>query len=217
MQLNQVKSFSFKWLSFSQDVHNFLKRVDTLCSHSRHNLCCVHLILRSDATLWSWNCILNLEHSRFLQQDLQALSSHQLDQSHSCLEQQLLSVSENMRAFAWELDMICWESGIFLCINTEIKKQENICRCINTNQCVLSASLLLVSVCWDSSYNIHSFCFFCDCLHFNFNFISHWWCFYIYSSNFFFNHDLYHKHFYICCSHCSCKIVFYHNCFYIYC
>ena len=51
MQLNQVKFFFFKWLFFDQDVHNLLKRVDVLCSHSRHNSCCVHLILRSDTIL----------------------------------------------------------------------------------------------------------------------------------------------------------------------
>ena len=70
MQSDQVKSLFFRWLSFSQDVHNFLKKVDTFCSHSRHNSCCIHLILKSDAILWSWNCTLNFKHSRFLQQNL---------------------------------------------------------------------------------------------------------------------------------------------------
>ena len=145
------------------------------------------------------------------------MSSHQLDWSHLYLEQQLLLISENIKAFVWELDMTCWESEIFLCINTEIKRQKNIYRYINTNQHVLSVSFLLVFVCQDSSYNVCLFCFFCDYLHFNFNFISHWQCFYIYSFNFFSDHNFYHKHFYICCLHCSCKIIFYHNCFYAYC
>ena len=70
MQFNQIKSFSFRWLFFSQDVCNLLKKVDTLCSHSKHNSCCVYSILRSDTTFWSQNCTLDLEHSRFLQQDL---------------------------------------------------------------------------------------------------------------------------------------------------